>query len=562
MTRIRSLLTALAVALLLAPAAFAGGQAILWIPSEDSGIGDILALLEENADLRLTAALAPQPKDFGSRISKLTEEGRLELAQRPAGDPPLPLLYYPGAAEVSWEGKPAETPEPSAASYFLSLRLSMARDAAAKGFGKAPAGLVSPPGGLTADYFPLAGALGIKWIACGPLASTAAAVMQYGEVFAVPFVKFSASTPAYEEHPFIVFDETSAQDPAALREQLVAQLETPSIYKRVTVSEELETAVSTQATPSEIAASASPWSGDYSLWASDPLQAGALAALARTRADLMLHLNSEQGNFIQAEPAFLEYFSAEKGRDLEVLSSTSASVDAELELRNTLANVYRLMHKPPPPWAYSSLADAASSDAQEDKIAQTEIPGGFELTNISRPATLPATTPGLPDSADPAHIWKLSGLKVSSSDDGLLFQFKPALIDNSLKGASGFSHITLDLYIDVNHRPRAGSSIPLEDRPLRLFPENAWEYALEVSPSGAELYKATPRGAAKAGKFKASVEGGWIKVAIPHSALRGTPELWSYAALMLAPNDGGYKITDYIADHISKGYIYAVRPGK
>jgi hypothetical protein len=562
MTRTRSIFFILTAALFLGQAAFAGGQAILWIPSGDAGIDGILTILEENADLRLTAALAPQTKDFGSRIRKLAEDGRLELTQRPAGDPPLPLLYYPGTDEVRWEGKPSEFPSPSAASYFLSLRLGMARDAAAKEYGKAPEGLVSPPGGLASDYFPLARALGIKWIASGPLASTAAVVMESGGVYAVPFVEFSTSTPSYDAPAFIVFDETSSGDPAALREQLAAELQAPALYRRVTVSEGLAASVSTSAASAEISAAASPWSGDYSRWASAPLQSGALAALARTRTDLMIHLNSEQGNFLQAEPAFLEYFSAEVGEKLLVLTSTSASAEAELDLRNTLANVYRLMNKPPPPWAYSSLADAASADAQEDSIASSLIPGGFELTNVSRPAVLPQNTAVLPASADPARIWKLAGLKVSAGTDGILFQFKPAALDNSLKSDSGFSHILLDLYIDVNHRPRAGISMPLDGRPLRLFPENAWEYALEVSPEGASFYKATPRGAAAAGKFKAYAEGGWIKVLVPRSFLRGTPELWSYAALMLAPGEGSYVITDFIADKISKGYVYAVRPSR
>ncbi len=561
MTRARSFIAALAAVLLLAPAAFAAGQAILWIPAGDAGIGEILSLLEENKDLRLTAALGTQPKDFAARIKELSEDGRLELARRPAGDPPLPLLYYPDTREVKWEGKPAEFHTAPSASYFLSLRLGMAGADAAKEFGKAPEGLVSPPGGLAADYFPLAKALGIKWIACGPLSSTAAPVMEYDGVYAVPFVEFSTSAPAYEPPAFTVFDETSAGDPAALREQLAAELRAPSLYKRLTVSEELETAASTSAAPAAIAAAASPWSGDYGRWAAAPLQAAALAALARTRTDLMLYLNSEQGNFLRAEPAFQEYFSAENGGALLALASTSAA-EAELDLRNTLANVYRLMHKPPPPWAYSSLADAVSGDAREEQIVFSDIPGGFELTNVSRPAAVPEAAPGLPDSAAPAYIWKLSGLKVSSGTDGTLFQFRPALLDNSDKQAAGFSHILLDLYIDVNHRPRAGISSPLEGRPLKLFPENAWEYALEVSPAGATLYKATPRGAAKAGKFNTRVEAGWIQVLVPHSSLRGTPELWSYAALMLAPKDGAYVITDYIADEISKGYIYAVRPGK
>ena len=54
-----------------------------------------------------------------------------------------------------------------------------------------------------------------------------------------------------------------------------------------------------------------------------------------------------------------------------------------------------------------------------------------------------------------------------------------------------------------------------------------------------------------------------IAVRVPAALLKGNPALWSYAALMLAPKDGGgFTITDYIAEEIANGYIYAVRPGK
>lgn len=535
-------------------------QALLWVPSGEADLEEVTAVLEADKNLRLTAAFSSLPQALAGRLKALEAEGRLELPLRPAGDPPLPLLYYPAADEVKWEGKPS-TAAMQADQYFLSLRLSLARSAALKETGKAPAGLVSPPGGLAADYFPLARALGVSWIACGPLASTAAAVMQADGVYAVPFSPYSTTTAA---GPFLVFDETAAADPAALRALLLAELRSFVPQVRLTVSEALKTAVSTAAEPGEISAAASPWEGDYSRLAASRLQAGALAALARTRADLMLHLNAAQGDYRRAAPAFEAYFSAEDGPTLLALASAEeeAAAEAETSLRGSLANAYRLMNKQPPSWAFSSLTDADAGADAAGKLAVDRVPGGFLISNSDRPAVPPADTPGLPAGADPTLIWKLAALKVTDGPEGTLFQFRPAALDNAHKNASGFSHLRLDLYMDVNHRPRAGITRPLEGRPLRLFPENAWEYALEISPAGAALYKLTSRGPTKTADLRVTAEGGWIKVLVPPAAMRGTPALWSYAALLLAPAADGYAITDYIAEDVAKGYIYAVRPGK
>lgn len=553
---------AAALLFLILPSCLAAQQAALWIPSDAQGAPEIISILETNKDLRLTAAFSELPRGLEERIKKLEKEGRLELALRPAGDPPLPLLYSPSSDGVKWAGKPS-TSALSSDPYFLSLRLGLAKEAALKNFKTAPAGFVNPPGGLSADYFPLARAMGLKWLACGPLASTAAAVFESSGVYAAPFVKFSTAAPPSAGLSFVVFDETEETDPAALRALLAAALLMPQ--QRLTVSEALKLAVSTQASPAEIAALASPWSGDYTPWAAAPAQAGALASLAKTRADLMLYLNSFQGSYKPAAAAFENYFSAEEGGKLLALApaDTDAARETEIEVLNALGNAYRIMQKPPPPWLFSSLADAASAPEAAEKLLIAAGDSGFEITNIPRRPEIPAATPQLPKSADPYKIWKLASLKVEADAGNITFRFAPQELDNALRLASGFSHVRIDLYIDINHRPRAGMTRPLDGRPLRLFPDNAWEYALEINPARAVLYAVTPKGPVIAGTFLPKAADGAVTVRVPREALKGNPLLWGYAALLLAPKDGkNFTITDYIASEISNGYIYAVRPGR
>lgn len=554
--------TAVALLLLWAAAARAQ-QALLWIPADGRPDRAVLAALEADKSLRLTAAFSELPKTEEELVRRLEKDGRLELALRPAGDPPLPLLYAPADDSVRWAGKPS-TGSLSNDQYFMGLRLGLAREAALKDLKKVPAGLVSTPGGLASDYFPLARAMGIKWIACGPAASTAAAVFEADGVYAVPFVPFSTQTQAGLLPLFSVFDETLAADPAALRASLLAELSPSVPYKRVTVSEALELASSTAAAPAELAALAAPWSGDFSRWASAPAQAGTLAALAKTRADLMLHLNAQQGNYRPAAPAFEEYFSAEEGAGLLALGAPGAPEAAEREagIQTSLANAYRLMHRTAPPWVFSSLADAAGAAEQQDKLKISARVAGFDITNVSRRPELP---PGFqsPASGDPYALWKLAAFKASAGPEEIVFSFVPGALNNSARLPSGFSHVRLDLYIDINNRPRAGMTRPLEGRPLRMFPDNAWEYALEVTPAKATLYLVTPKGPAQAGVFSSKAENGAVTVRIPRSILKGNPLLWGYAALMLAPKDPkNFAIADYIAADVSNGYIYAVRPGR
>jgi len=560
------LLAGVAALFFLCPAVGRAQRALLWVPAGSVGTGEIITLLENNKDLRLTAAPEEIPAELGNRIKKLEDEGRLELALRPAGNPPLPLLYYPSLESVKWEGKPSTAAFTGNDRYFLGLRFGFLRDAALKKLIKIPPGLAMPPGGLVEDYFPLAKSLGVKWLACGPLASTAAAVFTVEGVTAVPFTSAAATAPAATDR-FLVFDETAAADPAAVRAQLAAELKNPLSGKKLTVSDALKTALSTTAAPGDIAALASPWgtSKDYTRWAATPVQRGALAALARTRADLMLHLNACLGDYSAAKPAFDEYFSAEDGGKLLALASPDQETasETEIEMRSSLGNAYRLMRATPPPWIFSSLAEAVPATQDAEQLQISVSTGNFEIQNVGRKPELEGLTAGLPATADPYKLWKLDRLKVEVLPETVVFRFYPLTIDNAKMLPSGFSHIALDLYIDINYRPRAGQAGLLPGRPLRPFPENAWEYALEITPYQATLYTATAKGPAVTAVVQPAVQDGAITATVQRGALKGNPLLWAYSALMLEPAGAkNFLIADYIAADIANGYIYAVRPDK
>jgi len=536
-------------------------QAALWIPAEDSDKSEVLNLLETGKDLKLTAALGALPKPLTEKAVKLSAEGRLEPALRVQGDPILPLFYYPGEQSVSWQNKPS-TPVAPNDQYFLSLRLSQAKDAHTADFKSQPRGLVNPPGGFLADYLPLAKSLGLSWTATGPAASTAAAVFDLGGIYAVPFVKYSSQPAAVNTVVFTVFDETLPGTQAETRQELLSFLRLRPAGGWLTVSQALKLAVSTPAAAEELKASL-PWSGDYTPWAATPAQTGALAAMAKTRSDLMLYLNEKQGEYKAARNAFEAYFSAEDAQRLSRLASPDPDLsrEAETETQNSLADVYRLMKKTPPPWLFSGLAVALNTEPARDKLSVSVDTAGFRAVNSSRKPDLPARAPVLAGDSDPYRVWKLSALEASLGETQTTFRFYPLQTDNAQRSGAGFSYARFDLYIDINHRPRAGSTKLLEGASGRLFPDSAWDYAIKVSPGTAEFYLATDKGPKLLGKAGARLENGAVTVRAPKAIFGGNPLLWSYTALLLAPEGGGtYFITDYIAAELSNGYFYALRP--
>ncbi|MDO8804882.1 MAG: glucodextranase DOMON-like domain-containing protein [Elusimicrobiota bacterium] len=543
----------------------AAQQAMLWIPAQTPGAEEIVTILEENKNLHLTAAFTILPENLEKRLEKLKKDGRLELALRLVGDPPLPLLYYPALETVKWEGKPSASSLAENNRQFLVFRLSRASAAAKKDLKKVPVGLVIPQGGMLEDYFPLARSIGVKWLATGPLASTAAAVFEAGGISAVPFIAFSTAAQAGNGLHFTVFDETSGQNPSETRALLAAELSVATPGESLTVSEALKVVVSSAASPAEITRMSVPWSGDYTPWASAQQQKAALAALAKTRSDLMLYLNACGGSYSAAEPAFDKYFAAEDGETILMLASENPDIkrEAETGLKNAIANSYGVMDKTPPRWSIVSTGGEDEIPEKAGRIYIKSGPDGFEIKNISRVPELPVPAPHLPGTADPYKIWKLDRFKVEMLADSVVFRFYPLEVDNSSGLASGFGHIALDLYIDINRRPRAGRNRPLRGRPFRFVSDSAWEYALEINPVKAVLYAVTPGGTVIAGSFLPKVEEGAVTIRVPRSALKGNPRLWGYSALMLAPKDAkSFFVADYIAAGIFKGYIRAIRPGR
>ena len=568
--------------LLLLPVQLRAGTAILWIPGEHASLDDVISRLENDPALKLSAALGEIPAPLTGKIKDLMAAGRIELAARPAGDPVVPLFYYAREDAVRWQNKPSSAAF-SNDPFFIALRMSDARDAYARSLKRPPEGFVNAPGGTVAEYVPLARALGFKWLAAGPLVSTAPfSFIDADGVSIVPFSRPPAAggplVPRLSgclpdqlsgctaiSPDFLVFDETSDGPGAGSRAALLAFLSAGNSSPYMTVSEALKTAVSTGMPAAAAAQFTAPWSGDYTPWAGSPMQSGALTAFARTRGDLMTHLNAKQGDYTAAKAAFTEYFSVESGPKLLKLadSDPEAAKETEIEIQNALGNAYRLMDRTPPGWLFSALADMKERAENADKPTVTKSSDGFILVNASRPPSIPPG-PGGPapvKNQDPYKVWKLAKVSVSWTASDIVFAFAPLAAPGAAADGA-FARARFDLYVDMNNRPRAGATRLLSGRAGRIFPDNAWEYALEASADRAALYAAIDKGPRKTLTLRTGFEDGSYTVRVPRTALPGNPGHWSYAAFMLyTADDRAFNITDFLAEDFSNGYYYAVRPG-
>lgn len=552
-------ISGLLLILLLPAGQLRAGTALLWIPREHAPIDDVISSLEAGPGLKLTAALGEVPAPLAAKIKDLESKGRLELAARPAGDPLIPLFYYAGQDSVRWQNKPSSAPFTNDP-FFIALRMSDARDFYAGSFKRPPESFVCAPGGIAPEYIPLARALGFKWLAAGPLVSTAPfSVIDAEGVTLVPFSSAPAAAVQAEAPQFLVFDETLAGTES--RAALLAFLSANPAPACLTVSEALKSAVSTAMPAAQAAQFTAPWSGDYTPWAGLPAQAGALTAFARTRTALMAHLNAKQGDYKAAKAAFTEYFSVESGPRLLKLSDPDpeAAKETEIEIQGALANAYRFMDKALPGWLFSALSDMEVRTENADKVTVKKSSAAFTFDNTARQ---PVPPPDPAKGPDPYKVWKLARVGVSWTDNDIVFSFAPLDADGT-DPAAAFSRARFDLYIDINNRPRAGSTRLLNGRAGRIFPDNAWEYALEASPKAAELYAATTKGPRKTANLKTDFENGSFTVRVPRTTLRGNPGLWGYAAFMLyTRDDKAFSITDFLAEDFSNGYYYTVRPGK
>jgi hypothetical protein len=131
--------------------------------------------------------------------------------------------------------------------------------------------------------------------------------------------------------------------------------------------------------------------------------------------------------------------------------------------------------------------------------------------------------------------WDLRSFEVAPGDDSVGFTFELGALSNPMQAPSGFSGALVDVYIDINRLPGAGSEALLPGRPGIVETQNAWEYAVTVTGWGGRVYQFSPGSAPRVlGKISVKKTGpSSFRVDVPRKFLRGDPQSWGYGVAVM-----------------------------
>jgi hypothetical protein len=210
--------------------------------------------------------------------------------------------------------------------------------------------------------------------------------------------------------------------------------------------------------------------------------------------------------------------------------------ELEQEFQAALFNVYRLMGKSlPRNLSYGEL----SSD---------------EFFVSSATGQSPADQPFAGQYRVECSSYNFIYYNPPRSDSGPAIQrFSVRVYDDSIVYTVAFTSVSatsgahVDVYMDLNNIRGAGATMLLP--PLSegyLNPEDAWEFALQISRSNAVLYRA--------GRIQNSVVATFntrrpFEVSLPRTVLRGNPLRWGYQAALVEPSrlqKGSFEISDFL----------------
>ena len=95
----------------------------------------------------------------------------------------------------------------------------------------------------------------------------------------------------------------------------------------------------------------------------------------------------------------------------------------------------------------------------------------------------------------------------------------------------------IDIYVDLNGQPNAGTPAFLPGRGFTTSPIDAWEYAIAFSGQSATLYRTQGMGTYGIVQlFPVIIQGNSLRVSIPAALLHGSPKRWGYQVLVMTGN--------------------------
>jgi hypothetical protein len=530
------------------PAVMKSRAVALWAPALGTDALGAARYLAERPWVRVTA-LFPEHffgEDEKSKQAKalfqtLVSSAQVEVVLTLPEEPVLPLIMDTANARASY---PSVTSFPSAYAWPDDAveQISLAREAYRRRWRVPPTGMAMPWGVALGPEFPLLAPFKIGW-ALVPSSGPAPALV---EGFKIPVIR-AGSFPL---------------SPAARKEWFNSRVQSvlvssgtvgPIQFSGVDQTAAFELLAGGTGTVrwsllSEVVAEGLPYVGrepaprvDFTPWIGDEEENRAWDLLGHVRRSVEDYQNSGSANLRSLDLAKRSLYSAQNGAFFDRFGAEKDGGHSDDVLRNflaTLAQVYQIMGQPVPPELRQGSAF---------KSGVTPGKNSLNGSSFERDGTVFRWRDTLHDDRGPGDYfyptgpqfppgaWDILGFEVRPTDDDVTLVFDFAALSNNGRAPSGFSLPLVDVYIDINHSPGAGSQSFLPGRPGIAEAADAWEYAVSVDGWGARFYSSVlgkgDQAAATFSVIKTSDTA--FAVTIPRRYFRGDPDSWGFAVLVM-----------------------------
>jgi len=498
-------------------------QMVVYVPLTDDDASSWLTLLSRYPRLRLVLAVSPRFRQFEKRpelkvqLDAMIQAGRIELALQLPNPPMLPLIMDSNAARESLPTA-ASLPQPPF-SYPDDVVQLIARAKADyfKTWKSLPKGFVLPYGAASPALIRQLERLGFAWIVASLGASDSFGVYRSG-----PLLVWDSTPHTGEISTLVrVWDERLMGDAAAGRKALESWAKDLEARPSVEVLMPSDYTIAAAPMPDPSHWQRRSWTTpDWSLWIGSPDKNAAWVWLRKTRDALEKYKNSGEASVKRLDMAYDELFMAENGGYFSAIGSLSlppaVAQDREREFKATLASVYKLIGQNPPDALFQVSSEEQGTFSGGSKASVELLPDKGERVMLMDPTG--DTRHGMPPAFD---LHRVEILAASENVD-----FTVTL------GAAGLP--LLDIYMDQNRTPEAGTALLLPGRVLNASSADAWEYVLTLSSAQATLFRTQTGGTyGTVGAFPVIVNGPVLKVSVPRDQLRGSPARWGYQVLVL-----------------------------
>lgn len=509
-----------------APATHRARAVLIFVPQTDDGAAAWMGWFDRHPNLRLVIAMSPRFTRFTKdtalkdKVLALERAGRLELALQLPNPPFLPLLIDTHSAK---DAIPAGHSLPNPPYAYPDDVVQMVARAKADFFRQwngLPRGLVLPHGAASRRLLALFDRLGFAWLAAALGAPPVDGPYQSGSVLIWDGTPVGRSLGTVVR----VWDERDMKEDGKTASAPIESWAQEMDKDHLEAVLPSDAGIQTRPLPAETEWSRRTWTApDWSRWIGGPSKNAAWEWLRRTRAELEAYQNSGRASVHRLDMAFEQFYTAENANFFAAIGHASPNLaeEREREFKAALATTYRLIGQAPPDDLFNALSDVAGGARPSSTTFQAEsFPDGREHM-IIRDA--------VGDSYGSGRWLDIHSLEIWTSNQSA--DWTVAL--------SSPTEALVDIYIDLNGRPGAGTSGLLSGRKAAAAISDAWEYAICLAGVQAFLYRTQNGGGyGLEGIFPATRTEASVSVRIPREFMRGSPRRWSYQVLAMALDPG------------------------